>query len=63
MQTTEFIQVDSTGRRLALTRAGSGAPTVVLETGLGPRAQSGSQFSRRSRSVPTCSAMIARIVG
>src|SRR4051794_17504908 len=36
MQTiAEPIQIDSTGRRLALTRAGSGAPTVVLETGLG----------------------------
>lgn len=32
---TESIQVDSTTRRLALTRAGSGTPTVVLETGLG----------------------------
>ena len=33
--TTEFISVDATGRRLALTRGGVGAPTVVLETGLG----------------------------
>ncbi len=40
MQTTaEFIQVDSTGRRLALTRAGSGGPTVVLETGLGAESE------------------------
>lgn len=34
----ELIQVDATGRRLALTRAGGGAPTVVLETGLGAEA-------------------------
>jgi pimeloyl-ACP methyl ester carboxylesterase len=33
--TTEFIPVDASGRRLALTRGGVGAPTVVLETGLG----------------------------
>jgi pimeloyl-ACP methyl ester carboxylesterase len=32
---TEFISIDSGGRRLALTRSGVGAPTVVLETGLG----------------------------
>ncbi|MBK8020211.1 MAG: alpha/beta hydrolase [Chloroflexi bacterium] len=31
----ESIQVDSTGRRLVLTRAGTGTPAVVLETGLG----------------------------
>jgi pimeloyl-ACP methyl ester carboxylesterase len=30
----ESAQVDTTGRRLALARAGVGAPTVVLETGL-----------------------------
>lgn len=35
----ESVQVDSTGRRLALTRAGSGTPTVVLETGLGAEAE------------------------
>jgi len=33
--TTELITVDASGRRLALTRGGVGAPTVVLETGLG----------------------------
>ena len=33
--TAEFISVDATGRRLALTRGAVGAPTVVLETGLG----------------------------
>jgi pimeloyl-ACP methyl ester carboxylesterase len=32
---TEFVPADTSGRRLALTRRGSGAPTVVLETGLG----------------------------
>src|SRR6476620_3334780 len=32
---TEFISIDPAGRRLALTRNGVGAPTVVLETGLG----------------------------
>ena len=32
---SEFIPVDVTGRRLALTRGGTGAPAVVLETGLG----------------------------
>lgn len=31
----ELVPVDATGRRLALTRRGTGAPTVVLETGLG----------------------------
>jgi pimeloyl-ACP methyl ester carboxylesterase len=36
MQTAaELVPVDATGRRLALTRRGTGAPTVVLETGLG----------------------------
>lgn len=34
----ELIPVDTTGRRLALTRAGSGMPAVVLETGLGAEA-------------------------
>ena len=33
--TPEFIPVDASGRRLALTRGGAGAPAVVLETGLG----------------------------
>src|SRR5690348_14927597 len=32
---TEYIAVDPAGRRLALTRSGAGAPTVILETGLG----------------------------
>ena len=36
MQTVSaLVPVDATGRRLALTRRGTGAPTVVLETGLG----------------------------
>ncbi|MCC6615110.1 MAG: alpha/beta hydrolase [Anaerolineae bacterium] len=34
----ERIPIDTTGRRLALTRAGSCAPTVVLETGLNAEA-------------------------
>lgn len=34
-RTTQFIQVDAAGRRLALTQSGAGAPAVVLETGLG----------------------------
>ncbi|MEZ4667934.1 MAG: alpha/beta hydrolase [Anaerolineae bacterium] len=34
----EFVQVDSTGRRLSLTHGGSGTPTVVFETGLGAEA-------------------------
>jgi len=34
----EHIQINPTGRHLALTRAGSGAPTVVLETGLAAEA-------------------------
>ena len=33
--TTELVQVEASGRRLALTQSGTGAPTVVLETGLG----------------------------
>jgi pimeloyl-ACP methyl ester carboxylesterase len=48
----ESVQVDPTGRRLALARAGVGAPTVVLETGLGadsedwePVLQAVSQFT------------------
>jgi pimeloyl-ACP methyl ester carboxylesterase len=32
---SEVVPVDATGRRLALTRQGTGAPTVVFETGLG----------------------------
>lgn len=35
----ESVQVDTTGRRLALARAGVGAPTVVLETGLGAESE------------------------
>jgi pimeloyl-ACP methyl ester carboxylesterase len=35
----ESVQVDTTGRRLVLTRAGSGVPTVVLETGLGAESE------------------------
>jgi pimeloyl-ACP methyl ester carboxylesterase len=35
----ESVQVDVTGRRLALVRAGGGAPTVVLETGLGAESE------------------------
>jgi len=31
----DLVPIDATGRRLALTRRGAGAPTVVLETGLG----------------------------
>ena len=34
----ESVQVDAAGRRLALTRAGSSAPAVVFETGLGAEA-------------------------
>ena len=34
-QAFEMVPVDATGRRLALTRLGTGAPTVVFETGLG----------------------------
>ncbi len=33
--TPDVIPVDTTGRRLALTRRGINAPTVVFETGLG----------------------------
>jgi pimeloyl-ACP methyl ester carboxylesterase len=35
----DLVQVDPTGRRLALARAGVGAPTVVLETGLGAESE------------------------
>ena len=35
LNATELVHVDTNGRRLALTRRGSGAPMVVLETGLG----------------------------
>ena len=35
LNATELVHVDTNGRRLALTRGGSGAPMVVLETGLG----------------------------
>jgi len=35
----ESVQVDTTGRRLALARAGVGAPTVVFETGLGAESE------------------------
>jgi len=39
LNTTELVQVDSTGRQIALVRAGSGTPTVVLETGLGAESE------------------------
>lgn len=39
LNTTELVQVDTTGRRLALARAGAGAPTVVLETGVGAESE------------------------
>lgn len=35
----ESVQVDATGRRLALKRAGSGGPTVIFETGLGAESE------------------------
>ena len=39
LNTTELVQVDTAGRRLALAGAGVGAPTVVLETGLGAESE------------------------
>ena len=38
-QNIEMVPIDATGRRLALTRAGAGTPTVVLETGLGAESE------------------------
>ena len=35
----ESVKVDTSGRQLALTRAGSGGPAVVLENGLGVEAE------------------------
>jgi pimeloyl-ACP methyl ester carboxylesterase len=39
LNTIELVQVDTAGRRLALVRAGVGAPAVVLETGLGAESE------------------------
>jgi pimeloyl-ACP methyl ester carboxylesterase len=39
LNATELVQIDTNGRRLALARAGVGAPTVVLETGLGAESE------------------------
>jgi pimeloyl-ACP methyl ester carboxylesterase len=39
LNANESIQVDTTGRRLAMVRAGVGAPTVLLETGLGAESE------------------------
>src|SRR5687768_80510 len=40
MQSTfDLIPVDFAGRRLALTRRGTGTPTVVFETGLGAESE------------------------
>jgi pimeloyl-ACP methyl ester carboxylesterase len=39
LNTIESVQVDTTGRRLALVRAGGGTPAVLLETGLGAESE------------------------